>query len=227
MDEEHLDWSKLSKKERKKLAKEQKKQQTLIDKKKASFGKWIGIGIVAFVILGGIFWIVSNVIKESSKPVPGKEVAVLGRTHVPIGTKVKYNSNPPTSGNHYDTWTKSGAYDKPIEDGYLVHSLEHGYIVISHNCEMTSSKLKAQSSKVGTESAKTDKKCLDFIDKLKERVKKDSWKMILLPRASLDTNFALTAWGRIDKFNLKEGSLERVNDFIDSFRNTGPEKTMD
>ena len=230
---EQTDWSKLSKKERKKLAKEERKQQTLIDKKKANFGKWFGIGVVAFIILFGIVWVTASIIKESSKPLPGKEVAILGRTHVGVGIKVKYNSNPPTSGNHYDTWTKSGIYDKPVEDGYLVHSLEHGYVVISHNCEMTNSKLKTQNSKLGTGSARITEDCKSFVNKLKERVKKDSWKLVLIPRKNIDTNFALTSWGRIDKFNIGEASMvkpslmDRVNNFIDSFRNNGPEKTME
>ena len=229
-DNESLDWSKLPKKERKRLAKEQRKHQFILQNKRSNFGRWFGIGIVAFIILFGIFWVAKSVIKESSKPLPGKEVSILGRTHVTVGTKVKYNSNPPTSGDHYADWTKSGVHNTPEEDGHLVHSLEHGYVVISHNCETTNSKLKTQNSKLGTESAKTDKmdkSCLDFVEKLKERVKKDSWKLILIPRPSLDTDFALTAWGRIDKFNLKDASMEKVNNFIDSFRNHGPEQTME
>ncbi|MEK7534483.1 MAG: DUF3105 domain-containing protein [Patescibacteria group bacterium] len=223
----NLDWSKLSKKERKRLAKEKKRQQAIVDKKKASFGKWFGIGIVTFIILFGIVWIVASVVKESSKPLPGKEVAILGRTHVAVGTKVKYNSNPPTSGNHYDTWTKSGVHDKEVEDGYLVHSLEHGYVILHYNCNAGNSKFQIPNSKLGTGSAETIKDCQKFVNKLKERVKKDSWKLILIPRKNLDANFALTSWGSIDKFDVKEGSLERVNDFIDSFRNNGPEKTME
>jgi hypothetical protein len=223
----NLDWSKLSKKERRKLAKEQKRRQAILQNQKSSFGKWFGIGIVAFIILFGIVWIVLTLKKESSKPLPGKEIAVLGRTHVSVGTKVKYNSNPPTSGDHYATWTKSGVYNDEIDDGYLVHSLEHGYVVISHNCEMTNSKLKTQNSKLGTGSARITEDCKSFVNKLKGRVKKDSWKLVLIPRKNIDTNFALTSWGRIDKFNLKDTSIERVNNFIDAFRNTGPEKTME
>jgi hypothetical protein len=161
-------------------------------------------------------------IKESPKPLRGKEVAILGRTHVKVGTKIKYNSNPPTSGEHYDTWTKSGVHSQQVEDGYLVHSLEHGYVIVSHNCET-----KSQNNEKATSGGQLDKNCLDFVSKLKERVKSDSWKLILIPRQNLDANFALTSWGRIDKFEIKDASMERVDNFIDSFRNTGPEKTME
>lgn len=47
---------------------------------------------------------------------------------------IKYNSNPPTSGNHFPMWAKKGVYDRLISDGYLIHSLEHGYVIISYDC---------------------------------------------------------------------------------------------
>jgi len=229
LDNSSVDWSKLSKKERKKIAREQKKRLLLLEKRKSSFFTWFGIGIVVFIILFGIVWVTVGIKKDLSKPLPGKQVSDQGRQHVPKSEweKFKYNSNPPTSGPHDSEWIKKGVYKEPQGDGHLVHSLEHGYIVISHNCEMTKSKVKSQKSKEGTESAETEKDCLSFVDKLKERVDRDSWKLILVPRETIDTNFALTAWTRIDKFNINEASIERVEDFIDSFRNKGPEQTME
>lgn len=223
------DWSSLSKKERKKLAKEQRKQQSILENRKSSFGKWVGIGIVGLIIIIGIVWIGLTLKKESGKPLPGKEVTLLGRAHV-VGTKVKYNSNPPTSGDHYATWAKSGVHDEPTEDEYLVHSLEHGYVIISYNCE---NKTQATALKKDTNVTSApgeeefNKDCVLLVEDLKEKVKKDSWKLILIPRPNLDTDFALTAWGRIDKFNTKDASMERVNNFIDAFRNRGPEQTME
>lgn len=226
MDQSPIDWSKLSKKERKALAKEQKRQHQAEEKKKVNIGKWIGIGIVAFIVVG-VVWIISNVSKESSKPLSGKAVPLLGRNHVKVGTKIKYNSDPPTSGDHYAQWTKAGVYTKAPEDGYLIHSLEHGYVIISHNCEMKSQNSKLKTQDLGTQSAQNKKDCLSFVEKLKQRVEKDAWKLILTPRPNLDTNFALTAWTRIDKFNTQEASMDRANNFVRAFRNTGPEKTME
>jgi len=223
MDEQQIDWSKLSKKERRKLAKEQKKQREVSQKKQGNIGRWIVIGtVVALVVLGG-FWF----FRESSKPLPGSLLPDQGRDHVSKASwgKFEYNSNPPTSGPHDAVWIKAGVYDQPQGDGHLVHSLEHGYVVISYRCEAQSAKRKAQNT--GTGSAEMDKDCLDFVNKLKERVEKDSWKLILIPRPNLDTNFALTAWRRIDKFKTEEASIERVNNFIDSLRNHGPEQTME
>jgi len=224
-----FDWSKLSKKERRKLAKEQKKRLQLLEKRKSSFFTWFGIGIVVLIVLFGVVWITPAVLKDFSKPLPGIEMPDQGRDHVPETEwkKFKYNSNPPTSGHHDEVWTKPGVYTKPQGDGHLVHSLEHGYVILHHNCDAESSKFKVQSSKLGTGSAETDKDCLSFVEKLKERVEKDTWKLILVPRSKLDSNFALAAWTRIDKFNIEEASMERVEDFIKSFRNKGPEQTME
>jgi len=193
--------------------------------------------IVVLIILGGIGYIWMAKSKPqivSSVNLQAKDVQVLGREHVPQEEweKFKYNSNPPTSGSHDEIWTKSGVYKDAQGDGHLVHSLEHGYIIISHNCGVeASSSAKAsedkQNSKAGTESAEMEKECMDFVNKLEELVKKDSWKMIVIPRPSLDTDFALTAWGKIDKFDIKDASLDRVNAFIEAFRNHGPEQTME
>jgi hypothetical protein len=54
--------------------------------------------------------------------------------HVPIGTTVDWNSNPPSSGPHYPIWAAFQAYTSPVPRGYYVHDLEHGAIVFLYNC---------------------------------------------------------------------------------------------
>jgi hypothetical protein len=54
--------------------------------------------------------------------------------HVPIGTMVDWNSNPPSSGPHYPIWAAFQAYTSPVPRGYYVHDLEHGAIVFLYNC---------------------------------------------------------------------------------------------
>jgi hypothetical protein len=78
----------------------------------------------------------------NSAPV-GQPIDEMPHIHVPAGTPVTYNHNPPTSGCHYSL----GAGVAPISPGvyppsvaskvtpeYWVHNLEHGYIVVSYNC---------------------------------------------------------------------------------------------
>lgn len=54
--------------------------------------------------------------------------------HVPVGTMVDWNSNPPSSGPHYPIWAAFQAYTAPVPRGYYVHDLEHGAIVFLYNC---------------------------------------------------------------------------------------------
>jgi hypothetical protein len=51
---------------------------------------------------------------------------IEGRTHVT--GKVKYKTNPPTSGNHYPIPQDDGVYTKTPPFTHLVHTLEHGRI---------------------------------------------------------------------------------------------------
>lgn len=83
-------------------------------------------GLTILGLLGFVFW--------QTKPRPGQLIDDLGRGHIPLGTEQKYNSNPPTSGPHYEEWVKAGIYERPQDDRYLIHSLEHGYVILSYNC---------------------------------------------------------------------------------------------
>ncbi|HEX3905024.1 MAG TPA: DUF3105 domain-containing protein [Polyangia bacterium] len=57
-----------------------------------------------------------------------------GATHVSCTTNPDYLTEPPSSGNHYICWAAYQTYSAPIPWGNLVHSLEHGAIVIVYNC---------------------------------------------------------------------------------------------
>jgi len=57
-----------------------------------------------------------------------------GAFHVNCTPVPTYGTNPPSSGNHYMTWADYKTYDAPVPWGHLVHSLEHGTIVVVYNC---------------------------------------------------------------------------------------------
>lgn len=86
--------------------------------------------VIALLVIGGLGWLWL----DASKPLPGEQVADLGQEHVTDISGVVYNSNPPTSGKHFPVWAKKGVYDRIISDGHLIHSLEHGYVVVSYDC---------------------------------------------------------------------------------------------
>ncbi len=95
--------------------------------------KWWMIGLMILVI-AGVGWLGYSV----TRPIPGRQVPEIGREHVTLVEveKTTYNSNPPTSGPHYEIASKPGIYETPQHDGSLIHSLEHGYVIISYNCNV-------------------------------------------------------------------------------------------
>lgn len=50
--------------------------------------------------------------------------------HVKKDADLKAISFPQTSGAHYEHWAPFGLYTAPIKDGYAVHNLEHGGVVV-------------------------------------------------------------------------------------------------
>ena len=46
---------------------------------------------------------------------------------------VKYETSPPTSGDHFETPADAGFYPDEVPEETLVHNLEHGQIVIWYN----------------------------------------------------------------------------------------------
>ena len=57
-----------------------------------------------------------------------------GQTHVPETTRLKYKTNPPTSGDHFQTAAQDGVYipGNPAPTGNWVHSLEHGRVLFQY-----------------------------------------------------------------------------------------------
>ncbi len=56
--------------------------------------------------------------------------------HVAIGTDITtWDSNPPSSGDHYPVWAAFQEYDAAVPRGYYVHDLEHGAIDFLYKCD--------------------------------------------------------------------------------------------
>lgn len=230
----------LSKKEKRKLAKVRKQREKIFDSKNKNFGKYL---VFVIFFLGAFF--AASSLKRSVNNIPGELINDLGRDHVPDGTQVNYNSNPPTSGPHFEEWVKAGIYDKPVTDGHLVHSLEHGYVILSYNCTFQQAGWRVGNTvfaheedtngspegviELGMEELPTgwqSEDCKKLVSDLTAIYdQKQQKKMIIIPRPALDSKIALTAWTRIDKFN--EFDKDRIIKFIDAYRDKGPEKTTE
>ena len=67
---------------------------------------------------------------------PGVPVADEGRSHVGDTDVITYQSYPPSSGSHYNTPASPGFYPDAVPDGNVVHSLEHGYVVLYYKSDL-------------------------------------------------------------------------------------------
>lgn len=211
----------LSRRERRREMKVEQQESREAKQKTGNFVKWL----VVLLLIAGVLFVVWWFWREISKPLPGQQFADLGRDHVTDISNISYNSSPPTSGAHFPVWAKKGIYDRVISDGYLIHSLEHGYIVISYNCGgeiqnamATESAKPLTQMKVGgpgagamsffgPSNAPAPEIDLpgEFGSNACKKLAADLWdigdnyeRVIVVPRPGMEARIALTAWTRLD-----------------------------
>ena len=168
-----------------------------------SYAIWGGFGILLLVLIGFMVW-------RGVRPAAGEAIPeIVSAPHIaPESDPGEYNSDPPTSGLHYASEAEAGFYDENIYTypaGYLVHNLEHRYVIFWYNCDIVSesdcSELKTQIRTV--------------MDELGGR------KLIAYPWPSLDVPVALTSWTRLQKFETFDPDL--ASDFYRTNLNRAPE----
>lgn len=148
-----------------------------------------GYGLAIIAIIAVILILVTKSL--NSVGLMGDEVAIPSRNHVPTGTLPgPYNSNPPAGGVHYDSDFPAKFYQESDlatlpkhPEGYLVHDLEHGYVIFWYNCQVPNtdcSTLKQTIQNVMDETGNT--------------------KLIAFPWSDMDNPLVMTSWGRILKF---------------------------
>ena len=123
-----------------------------------------------------------------------------GRNHFssPVQTPT-YLQDPPTSGTHNPEWITAGVYATQQDLTKLVHSLEHGYIVVYHR-DLTP----------------------DEYLKLANLAKAEGYKIIVNLYAKAPTRITLTAWSRMQKCDQYNEAAIRA--FLAAYRDQGPER---
>lgn len=162
-----------------------------------------GIGLAVLTILGVVVW-------QGIRPAAGEAVAIMkSDPHLPTDSDPgQYNSDPPTSGLHYATEAQAGFYDENIYTypaGYLVHNLEHGYVIFWYNCDLLDE----------TGCAELKSQIRTVMDDL------GGVKMIAYPWNSIAVPVMMTSWGRIQKFEVFD--MEQAKAFYRANRNRAPE----
>ncbi len=79
----------------------------------------------------------------AAMPLPGeteckvtitRNLPLEGATHQEVCTDVDYDTNPPSSGDHWGVWAEFRTYTAPVPREMLVHNLEHGAVVMAYKC---------------------------------------------------------------------------------------------
>jgi hypothetical protein len=117
----------------------------------------------------------------------------------PLGNPPKYTADPPSGGDHLSPSVGAGVYrgDNVPPDGVLVHSLEHGYVILWFQ---------------GDE---------DF-DVVEDAAREHPRDTIVVQRPSMDVPVAATAWGR--RLLCESVDPATLAEFVEERRNQAPEK---
>ncbi len=126
--------------------------------------------------------------------------------------KVNYPQNPPTSGRHFAVPAEDGLYNgAPPPDTALVHSLEHGRIIIWAKPTLP----------------------VDARKQIRALFEQDSYQMIVVRRANMPYAVAATAWNHDPTPNgtgrlmgcptWDDGVIDALRAFRDEHRSNGPE----
>ncbi|MDA2916306.1 DUF3105 domain-containing protein [Nitrospinae bacterium AH_259_B05_G02_I21] len=158
-------------------------------KKSGSMALWV-IGAASVLLVGG--WFAMQMTKRSV----GTAVTVQAKWHLASRSDPHppYNSLPPTSGPHMGRRARWGIHKEPIPDELQVHNLEDAGVMVQYNCG----------------------DCGILIRRLESIVGRYDEYVVLAPYPRLDRKIALTAWGRIDKFD--QFDEKRIVKFIEAYK---------
>lgn len=108
--------------------------------------------------------------------------------HIPPCTPIGYPTNPPMGGTHYSVWAQFRAYDAPVPHGFLVHSMEHGAIVLYHRCLNSECPELDAALRAIADSEDADPLCSVTLSRNR---------IIVVPDPTLDVPVAASAWGHM------------------------------
>lgn len=131
-----------------------------------------------------------------------------GQQHVAQGTPIAYQTSPPTSGSHYPSATRAGFYTEAPPLGNLVHSLEHGAVVIYYDPKNFA--------------AEAERSLKAFAS-----AHQNPWASVMVvpnPEPNPDAAYVLTAWTKMLK--LDSYDVQVVRAFLAEYLGRGPENRV-
>jgi hypothetical protein len=112
---------------------------------------------------------------------------IEGYAHVAVCSPVAYSTEPPSSGDHYPIWAAYKTYATPVPEGFLVHDLEHGGVVLAYNCP-SGCAADVAAAQAMIDKLPADPDCPAQGSAVRTRV-------LMTPDPKLDVPFAASAWG--------------------------------
>ncbi|MFO0686147.1 MAG: DUF3105 domain-containing protein [Sandaracinus sp.] len=108
------------------------------------------------------------------------------RNHDPLCAAIDYTFVPPAAGDHYPVWADYLTYDAPVPWGFVVHSMEHGAVVLVYDPESAAAPQIQQAFADVIAAHGLDPACRD-----------QSWpsRFVVMPSHDLSTPLAALAWG--------------------------------
>jgi len=127
-----------------------------------------------------------------------------GGNHLEAGTPITYPTDPPVSGPHYEEFVAEGGfYTYVVPPPYLVHSMEHGGVVIYYSPQVTP----------------------DQLNHLRDLAAQNPGRyhqVVVVPRNDPTYPIILTAWTHW--LELTSYDASRIDGFTTLFLDQGPEK---
>jgi hypothetical protein len=207
---------KLQEKQARRLAEEQRKKEQQRAARRRNLVT-IGIAAVVAIVVVALIAVEQTGDSQATGVARGEagcgdieETESAGRNHVPDGSAVRYETSPPTSGNHWEVPAETDFYppdslgEVPTER--FVHNLEHGQIVIWYSPDAPQS----------------------VIDDIENYItaQEGSQKLAILATPYSDEpegyNFTVTAW--TESQSCEEFSPDVVDAFREQFQGKGPEQ---
>ena len=112
-----------------------------------------------------------------------------------------YRVDPPAGGNHSPQPAPARTYREQVPpDGQIVHAMEHGYVVLWHRPDL----------------ARRDR---DALQEVADRHERD---VLVVPRPTLSTPVAATAWE--NRLLCRSVEPDALDLFVREYRNKGPER---
>lgn len=165
---------------------------------KPSRAPWI-LGAIAVAALVAIP-IVIEAVKQANEP--GERFASQGNRHVALGAEVPpYNSDPPTSGPHTESIAAWGSYgpEDTVPDQNLVHNMEDGGVIVWYR---------------PADDPEETRRRLSTLETLSSGYRH----VVIVPRPEMPTDYALTAWRRLQRFD--EIEEEGMLAFLQAYEGT-------